>query len=238
MRRRMPRLTYRGRMARRLGVLAMLGLALVGAFGVSFVTAQGGDFIPWGALTSGGGTGVSATNDRQLLSYMDTTFLGETSSDSFTVKTGFLRGFGAAPGTFSAPIPEPTPTPTPSPTPEPTPVPTPTATPVVEATATSQPDTEPTPTPPAEAEPTATPVQTVEADKETPEPSPTGVALAQASPSAPGEVPTRPPRPEPTPGPSGIGCSVPSTNGPYPLELGLVMLLGMPLLLGISRRRR
>ncbi len=236
MRRRIPRLTHRHRVTRRLSVLAMLGLALAGAFGISFVAAQGGDFVPWSALTAGGGTGESTSSDRQLVSYFDATLVGETSSDSFTVKTGFLRGVRAAPGTFSAPIPEPTPTP--SPTPEPTPIPTPTATPVIEATATSQPGAEPSPTPPAEAEPTATPAQTVEAGTETPEPTPTGVAVAQASPSAPVQVPTRPPRPVPTPGPSGIGCSLPSPGGAYPLEIGFALILGMPLLLGIIRRRR
>ena len=151
------------------------------------------------------------------------------------------------------PTPTPTSTPTVTPTPTPTVTPTPTATPTVEPTRTPTPTPTPTPT----ATPTPTPTQvpniaqtviaeiTMTALAATPTPTTTPTPTPTSTPTpTPIPTPTPTPAPTPTPMPAPTATPVPESTGfcnsagGGQANLGLLALLGLPVLLAARRTTR
>ena len=132
-----------------------------------------------------------------------------------------------------APTPSPTPTltpthtPVPTDTPAPTPSPTPTLTPTPTHTSVSAPLRRATPTRILVPTPAVTSVPTQVYPTSTPVMASTSIP-ATAVPSSPASMP----------GPSGGGCSLMFGRTPPDTELGMLLLLLMPLVLGVWKRRR
>ena len=246
-----------GRTARRFLVLSSLAMVLALVFGASLAIAQGRVILPWSAHTSGGDDLTSLRHKMRAVT-VGQSAIGISKSDEFQVELGFLTGVRAGPAAFATlaanlaltPTATPEPPATETPTAE-TPTAEPTADPAVptetpEVTASETPKLVPTvrpptatatrrprPTPTSVPRPTATGEPIVIVVTSPPGPSPT----SEPTPAAPAAPPTPlvivvtsvpPSAPDVPESPVGGLCSAPRSHGPFPLDLGLLMILASP----------